>query len=84
MEYVCYVLIILIVFLLVYWPKMTEQKKLRKMQEGLKVGDKVITYSGLSGIIERMEEDKVVLNTNPDEVKLTIEKWSIAGMENEI
>ena len=52
------------------------------MQEELKKGDRVITYSGLSGKIEEILEDRVIINVNPDNIKLSIEKWAIAGIDD--
>ena len=49
-----------------------------------KKGDKVITYTGLSGVIEEVLEDRIILKTNPDNVKLSIEKWAIAGLDDRI
>ena len=49
---------------------------------GLKKGDKVITYTGLSGTIEEILEDRIILETRPDNVKLSIEKWAIAGLDD--
>ena len=52
------------------------------MQEELKKGDKIITYSGLSGEIEEILEDRIIIIANPDKVKLSIEKWAIAGIDD--
>lgn len=52
------------------------------MQDNLKKGDKVITYTGLSGIIEEVLEDRIILKTYPDDVKLSIEKWAVAGIDD--
>lgn len=43
------------------------------MQSNLKKGDKVITFSGLSGIISDIVEDRVIIETYPDKVKVSIE-----------
>ena len=52
------------------------------MQDELKKGDKIITYSGLSGTIEEILEDRIILSTNPDNVKISIEKWAVAGIDD--
>ena len=77
-EYGFYIIILILVFLLVYIPKRNQQKQLEKMQSNLKVGDMVITYSGLSGEIESIEEEKIIIKSNPDKIRLTVEKWAIA------
>lgn len=76
-DLVFYLSIIGIVFLLVYYPKKVEQKKLKEMQDNLKQGDNVTTYSGLSGVIEQVESDYVTIKLKPDDVRVQVEKWSV-------
>ena len=52
------------------------------MQSEIKKGDKVITYTGLSGTVEEVLEDRIILKTRPDNIKLSIEKWAIAGVDD--
>lgn len=80
-DIIVYLAIIAIAFAMMYIPKKAEQKAIKKMQDELKQGDKVISYSGLSGIIEKIEEDRVTILLNPDKIKITLEKWAIAGKE---
>lgn len=88
MEYMEYIklavtaIIILIIFYFATYPRKSQEKHTKKMQEELKVGDKVVTYTGLSGQIEEVLEDRVILNTNPDHIRLSIEKWAIAGLDD--
>ena len=79
---IVFVAIILLIYYIPYSQQKRQDKEIKKMQDNLKKGDKVITYSGLSGTIEKIEEDKVIINTNPDKVKLAIEKWAIAGLDD--
>lgn len=65
-----------------YSERKRQEKKIKKMQDELKKGDKIITYSGLSGIIEKIEEDRIILKTYPDNVKMSVEKWAVAGLDD--
>lgn len=76
------VILLLVIYYLSILPKKRQAKEIKKMQNELKKGDKVITYSGLSGEIEEILEDRVILVTNPDKLKLSIEKWAIAGIDD--
>ena len=79
---IVFVAIILLIYYIPYSQKKKQDKEIKKMQDNLKEGDKVITYSGLSGTIEKIEQDKIVLKTNPDNVKISIEKWAVAGLDD--
>ena len=76
------VIIIFLIYYISYAEKRRQEKSIKKMQDELKKGDKVITYSGLSGVIEKIEEDRIILKTYPDNLKLSIEKWAVAGLDD--
>lgn len=76
------VLIILIIYYSVYFQKNKQQKEIKKMQDDLKVGDKIITYSGLSGVIKEVLEDRIIVALYPENVNISIEKWAIAGLDD--
>lgn len=74
--------VLLVIYYLSIIPKRKAQKEAKKMQDALKKGDKIITYSGLSGIIEEVIDDRIIISTNPDKIKLSIEKWAVAGIDD--
>ena len=76
------ILLILGLYYITLLPRKKQEKEIKKMQDDLKKGDKVITYTGLSGVIEEVLEDRIILKTNPDNVKLSIEKWAVAGLDD--
>lgn len=76
------VAIILVIYYASYFPKIKEQKEAKKMQENLKKGDKIVTFSGLSGTIEEIEKDRIILKTRPNNTLLSIEKWAVAGIDD--
>ena len=76
------ILLILGLYYLTLLPRKKQEKEIKKMQDDLKKGDKVITYTGLSGVVEEVLEDRIILKTNPDDIKLSIEKWAIAGLDD--
>ena len=76
------ILLIIGLYYLTLLPRKKQEKEIKKMQDELKKGDKVITYTGLSGTIEDVLEDRIILKTRPDNVKLSIEKWAVAGLDD--
>lgn len=79
-------IVVAIIVLVIYYcgteQKRRNDKKLKEMQDNLKVADKIITFSGLSGKIVSVNEQNVIIATMPDNNKLSIEKWAIASIEN--
>ncbi len=85
MDYLRYgicIVTILIIFYFAQMPNRISNKKLKKIHDELKMGDKIITYSGMSGVIVEVFDDRVVIELNPDKNRISIEKWAIAGLDD--
>jgi preprotein translocase subunit YajC len=77
-----FLLPLVIMFVLLYFMAIRPQKKreqeARDMQNSLQVGDEVITSGGIVGMIFRIGDDTVVIETGGERHKLRIKKWAIA------
>lgn len=85
MEYLKFMICVICILIIFYFGQYSnnkQNKKIKKMQNELKIGDKIITYSGLTGTIAEIMEDRVIIETNPDMLKMSIEKWAIAGVDD--
>ena len=76
------VFLLLGLYYLMMLPRKKQAKEIEKIKKELKKGDKIITYTGLSGTIDEVLEDRIILITNPDKIKLSIEKWAVAGIDD--
>lgn len=79
-QFVPIILIFVIFYLLLIRPQQKKQKEHKQLLAALKKGDKVVTNSGMFGVISSINEEKnlVVLRV-ADDVKLEFMKSSIAG-----
>lgn len=85
MEYIQFIvtiIIILVIFYIAESQRKKQDKELKKMQSEIKKDDKIITYSGLSGIVSEVLEDRIILKTYPNMTEISIEKWAIAGLDD--
>lgn len=85
MEYIQFIvtiIIILVIFYIANYAKRKQDKELKKMQNDLKEGDKIVTYSGMAGIVSKVLEDRIILKTYPNEIEISIEKWAVAGLDD--
>ena len=85
MEYIQFIvtiIIILVIFYIAYYAKRKQDKELKKMQDDLKEGDKIVTYSGMAGVVSKVLEDRIILKTYPNEIEISIEKWAVAGLDD--
>lgn len=58
-------------------PQKKRQQQMQDMKSSLKTGDKVVLYSGLVATIVSVNEDELVLQSEPDNVSLTFKNWAI-------
>ncbi len=76
------ILSLVLMFVLLYFMAIRPQKKreqeAKDMQNSLQVGDEIITSGGIVGMIFRIGDDTVVIETGGERHKLRIKKWAIA------
>ena len=70
-----------IYYFIVIMPTRRTQKKAQEMIENLKVGDKVITNSGIYGTISGIKEDRIQVRI-ADNVKVEMSRNSISALQN--
>ncbi len=70
-----------IFYLLIFMPMRKRQKKLDAMITALKNGDKVITSSGIYGVIAGVKEKTFILKI-ADQVKIEVTKNAVAGLQS--
>lgn len=69
-----------IFYLLIFMPMRKRQKKVEAMISALRNGDKVITSSGIYGVIAGVKDKTFVLKV-ADQVKIEISKSAVAGLQ---
>lgn len=73
-------LIFAIFYFLLFLPMQRQRKRQEKMLQGLKSGDQVLTSGGIIGTIVRLEGDRLILRTKPDNVRLEIARNAVASV----
>lgn len=80
--FVTFVLPLLLMFVLLYFMAIRPQKKkeqeAKEMQDGIQVGDEIVTAGGIVGMVVRIGDDNVVIETGGERNKLRIKKWAVA------
>ncbi len=76
-------LVMMIVLLIAFYfilirPQRKKEKKDAEMRKNVQIGDEIVTAGGIVGIIVRVEESTVLLETGGDRSKLRIQKWAIS------
>jgi preprotein translocase subunit YajC len=73
-------IIFVIFYLLIFMPMKKRQKKVEQMITALKNGDRVITSSGIYGVVAGIK-DKTLIIKIADQVKIEVAKNAITGLQ---
>ena len=80
MQFLPFVAIIAVFYLLLIRPNQNKQKQWQQMLNDLKPGDKVTTTGGIRGVILSIREDAIQLRVPPDNIKLEVVKSAISSV----
>lgn len=62
-------LMFLIMYFFMIRPQMQRQKKEKKFQEAIKIGERVVTTSGIHGKLSEITDDVVTIETNAGKIR---------------
>ena len=77
-----YVIILGIFYFLILLPMNKRQKKVQEFQSSIKVGDKVITTSGMYGLVTRVNEKTVQVQV-AERVRIEFARSAIGGFQGQ-
>ncbi len=67
-----------IFYFLLIRPENKRKKEAEQMRSAVKVGDKITTIGGITGIVVSVKDEKFVMETGADQVRLEMAKWAIS------
>jgi preprotein translocase subunit YajC len=82
LQFLPFALILAIFYFLILRPMKARQKKVQEFQESLKVGDKIVTTSGIYGQITRLN-DKSVQVQIADKVRIEVARAAVGGYQGQ-
>ena len=69
-QFLPYVLMFVVLYMFMILPQQKRAKKEKEFESSLKVGDKIITKSGLHGKISELAESTIVIETMSGKLKM--------------
>ncbi len=82
MNFLPFALILGIFYFMILLPMKRRQKKVQEFQESLKVGDKVVTTSGIYGQITRLNEKSIQVQI-ADKVRIEVARAAVGGYQGQ-
>ena len=62
-------------------PENKRKKEAEQMRNSLKTGDKITTIGGIMGTVVSIKDDKFVIETSADQVRIEFAKWALSANE---
>ena len=73
-------MLVLFYFLMIR-PENKRKKEAEQMRGAVKTGDEITTIGGIVGTVVNVKEDKIVIETSADQVRMELMKWAISTNE---
>lgn len=75
------VVMIAIFYFMLIRPENKRKKEAEQMRSAMKVGDEVTTIGGITGKVVNVKDDKFVIETGADQVRIEFAKWALSTNE---
>lgn len=72
------IVMVAIFYFMLIRPENKRKKEAEQLRSSLKVGDKVTTIGGITGTVVSVKEDKFVIETGADQVRIELFKWGLS------
>ena len=81
-QFLPFALILAIFYFIILLPMRRRQKKVQEFRDALKVGDRVITTSGIYGSITKLNDRSVQLQV-ADKVRIEVSRSAVGGYQGQ-
>ena len=75
------VVMIAVFYFLLIRPENKRKKEAEQMRSNVKNGDQITTIGGIVGTVVNVKEDKFVIETGADQVRIEFAKWALSTNE---
>ena len=76
------VLMLAVLYFMLIRPENKRKKEAEEMRSAVKVGDKITTIGGIIGTVVSIKDDKLVIETGADQVRVELAKWAMSTNES--
>ena len=75
------VMMMAVFYFMLIRPENKRKKEAEEMRSAVKTGDKITTIGGIVGTVVNVKEDKLVIETGADQVRIELAKWAMSTNE---
>ena len=75
------VLMVAIFYFMLIRPENKRKKEAEELRASIKTGDKITTIGGITGTVVNVKDDKLVIESGADQVRIELCKWAVSTNE---
>ena len=75
------VVMVAVFYFMIIRPQKKQEKETAKMLDELTPGDTISTVGGIIGVVLKIKDDMVLIETGADRTRLQIAKWAVRKVE---
>ena len=72
------VIMIAVFYFMLIRPENKRKKEAEQMRSSVKTGDRITTIGGITGTVVTVKDDKFVMETGADQVRIEFAKWALS------
>ena len=73
-----------VMYFMMIRPENKRKKEAAAMRDAVKVGDEIVTIGGIVGTVVSIKDDRFVIETSADLVRVEFAKWALSSNESAV
>ncbi len=70
-------LLALVFYFFIYRPQKKQEKETQDMRSSIELGDVIVTTGGIIGMVVKIKDDMLLIESGGNRTKLQIQKWAV-------
>lgn len=75
------VVLIVVFYFFLYRPQKKQEKETADMRNSIELGDVVSTVGGIIGVVVRIKDDMLLIESGADRTRIQIQRWAVRNIE---
>ena len=70
-------LLAIVFYFFIYRPQKKQEKETADMRNSIDLGDVIVTTGGIIGMVVKVKDDMLLIESSGDRTKIQIQKWAV-------
>ncbi len=75
------VVMVALMYFFVFRPQKKQERETNEMRNSIEIGDVVSTVGGIIGVVVRIKDEMLLIESGADRTRIQIQKWAVRGIE---